>query len=114
MRLFAVTYLKILIHYKLPATFGFEISALSVLITILILAMFFVCLYLAWSAYMKPSKMKYGILILLLVIDIVGSFGVFMFSFIIGLINVCFKIALILCYAKNIKLYDEDMCDYAN
>lgn len=56
--------------------FGFEISALSVLITILILAMFFVCLYLAWSAYMKPSKMKYGILILLLVIDIVGSFGV--------------------------------------
>lgn len=94
--------------------FGFEISALSVLITILILAMFFVCLYLAWSAYMKPSKMKYGILILLLVIDIVGSFGVFMFSFIIGLINVCFKIALILCYAKNIKLYDEDMYDYAN
>ena len=73
------------------------------------------CLFmLAWSAYKKPSKMKYGILILLLVIDIVGSFGVFMFSFIIGLINVCFKIALILCYAKNIKLYDEDMYYYAN
>ena len=34
--------------------------------------------------------------------------------FVIGLINVCFKIALILCYAKNIKLYDEDMYDYAN
>lgn len=89
--------------------FDFEISLLSVILTILILAIFFVYLYLVWSTYINPSKMKYGILILLLVIDIVGTFGIFMFSFIIGLINVCFKIAIILCYVKNIKIYNEDI-----
>lgn len=87
--------------------YNFEITVLCVLITILILAILFVYLYLAWSAYIKPSKIKYGILILLLVIDIVGTFAVFMFSFMIGLINVCFKIAIILCYVKNMRLYDE-------
>ncbi len=86
----------------------FEISVLSILCIILILATLLAYLYLAWSAYIKPSKTKYGILILLLVIDIVGSFGIFMFSLIIGLINVCFKIAIILCYAKNMRLYDEE------
>lgn len=87
--------------------YNFEITVLCVLITIMILAILFVYLYLAWSAYIKPSKIKYGILILLLVIDIVGTFAVFMFSFMIGLINVCFKIAIILCYVKNMRLYDE-------
>lgn len=87
--------------------YNYEITVLSVLITILILAILFVYLYLAWSAYIKPSKIKYGILILLLVIDIVGTFAIFMFSFIIGLINVCFKIAIVLCYVKNMRLYDE-------
>lgn len=89
--------------------FDFEISLLSVILTILILAILFVYLYLAWSTYINPSKMKYGILILLLVIDIVGTFGIFMSSFIIGLINVCFKITIILCYVKNIKIYNEDI-----
>lgn len=83
----------------------YELSVACIFNFILLIAIIIFYLYLAWSTYFKASKNKMGIIVLLLSIDILCSFPLILSNMLFGTINVIFKVLIIICCVKNIKIY---------